>query len=277
MELGKIQTLEIARKKDFGVYLTDVGDYEAKDTVLLPIKQVPKGAEIGDKLEVFLYKDSEDRLIATTKMPKITLGEIKRLKVKELVGIGAFVDIGIDKDILLPFKEMEGKVKAADEVLMRLYVDRTDRLALSMRIYNYLKPTDLYKKDDVVNASVYRISDAGVLVAVDDKYYGLIPKSENYEKYRIGDKLEARVLRVREDGKLDLSHRQKAYIQLGVDAELITKKLEQSGGRIELGDSSSPEDIKNLLGLSKNAFKRAVGSLYKAGKIVIHDNYIELK
>ena len=275
MELGKIQTLEIARKKDFGVYLVDVGDYDTKGGVLLPIRQVPKHAQIGDKLEVFLYKDSEDRLIATTKQPKLCVGELAALRVKEVSKIGAFVDIGIDKDILLPFKEMEGSPKPADEVLMALYVDRSDRLALSMRIYKYLQPSQEHKKDDVVKARVYRLRDVGVMLAVEDKYFGMIPRIENYESYRIGDVIEARVLRVREDGKLDLSHRKKAYLQLGEDAKMIADLLDKKQGRLELGDDSSPEKIKEVLGISKNAFKRAIGNLYKSNKIKIYEDHIE--
>lgn len=275
MELGKIQTLEIARKKDFGVYLVDVGDYDTKGGVLLPIRQVPKDAQIGDKLEVFLYKDSEDRLIATTKQPKLCVGELAALRVKEVSKIGAFVDIGIDKDILIPFKEMEGSPKPADEVLMALYVDRSDRLALSMRIYKYLQPSQEHKKDDVVKARVYRLRDVGVMLAVEDKYFGMIPRIENYESYRIGDVIEARVLRVREDGKLDLSHRKKAYLQLGEDAKMIADLLDKKQGRLELGDDSSPEKIKEVLGISKNAFKRAIGNLYKSNKIKIYEDHIE--
>lgn len=275
MELGKIQTLEIARKKDFGVYLVDVGDYDTKGGVLLPIRQVPKDAQIGDKLEVFLYKDSEDRLIATTKQPKLCVGELAALRVKEVSKIGAFVDIGIDKDILLPFKEMEGSPKPGDEVLMALYVDRSDRLALSMRIYKYLQPSQEHKKDDVVKARVYRLRDVGVMLAVEDKYFGMIPRIENYESYRIGDVIEARVLRLREDGKLDLSHRKKAYLQLGEDAKMIADLLDKKQGRLELGDDSSPEKIKEVLGISKNAFKRAIGNLYKSNKIKIYEDHIE--
>lgn len=275
MELGKIQTLEIARKKDFGVYLVDVGDYDTKGGVLLPIRQVPRDAQIGDKLEVFLYKDSEDRLIATTKQPKLCVGELAALRVKEVSKIGAFVDIGIDKDILLPFKEMEGSPRPGDEVLMALYVDRSDRLALSMRIYKYLQPSQEHKKDDVVKARVYRLRDVGVMLAVEDKYFGMIPRIENYESYRIGDVIEARVLRVREDGKLDLSHRKKAYLQLGEDAKMIADLLDKKQGRLELGDDSSPEKIKEVLGISKNAFKRAIGNLYKSNKIKIYEDHIE--
>lgn len=275
MELGKIQTLEIARKKDFGVYLVDVGDYDTKGGVLLPIRQVPRDAQIGDKLEVFLYKDSEDRLIATTKQPKLCVGELAALRVKEVSKIGAFVDIGIDKDILLPFKEMEGSPKPGDEVLMALYVDRSYRLALSMRIYKYLQPSQEHKKDDVVKARVYRLREVGVMLAVEDKYFGMIPRIENYESYRIGDVIEARVLRVREDGKLDLSHRKKAYLQLGEDAKMIADLLDKKQGRLELGDDSSPEKIKEVLGISKNAFKRAIGNLYKSNKIKIYEDHIE--
>lgn len=274
MELGKRQTLKVVRIKDFGLYLADIADIEGENAVLLPIKQAPDNARVGMDIEVFIYKDSQDRLISTTRYPIAQVGELARFRVKDMSRIGAFIDIGLEKDVLIPYKEMRGSLAKGDEVLAYLYVDRSERLAATMNIYKYLSSSSPYAKDDEVSGIVYEVKDIGVKVAVDDKYYGLIPKNEIYVRLNVGDSIKARVIRVREDGKLDLSIRQKAYIQLSEDMKLIEAKLEVSK-RLELGDKSSPELIKSKLGLSKNAFKRAIGHLLKENKIIIEDDYIE--
>ena len=274
MILGKLQTLQVVRKKDFGIYLSDSSTDDA-DAVLLPKKQVPENISIGDSIEVFLYKDSSDRLIATTNKPILEVGEVGRLRVKELTRIGAFLDNGLEKDVLLPFKETEGKLEAGGEVLVALYEDRSKRLAATMRIYNYLEKSIGVAEGEEVTGTVYDIKPMGVFVAVYDRFYGLIPKQEVYTKYNIGDSIEARVLKVRDDGKINLSPRKKAYMQLDIDAELIYEKLEQAGGSLDISDSSSPERIKERLGISKAAFKRAAGHLLKEGKIKILENSIQ--
>lgn len=270
MKFGQRQVLKIERIKDFGAYLKDDEGQE----VLLPKKQIPTGAEVGDEVDVFLYKDSMDRPIATVNQTLITLGEVKKLRVKSGNQIGAFLDIGIERDVLLPFKEMEVKVIEGDEALVALYVDRSERLAATMRIYPYLQCNTIYKKDDEVKGTVYRKKDIGIFVAVDDSIYGFIPQREVYKDYKIGDVVEARVLRVREDGKLDLSPRKRAYMQMNDDARLIYEKMSEEGGVLYLTDDSSPERIKAALGLSKNAFKRAVGNLLKEKKIRIEEDKI---
>ncbi len=277
MQLGKRQALKVNRKKDFGIYLVDTVEETDGISVLLPKSQVPEGIDVGDEVEVFLYKDSEDRLIATRKSTKIELDKIARLVVKELTNIGAFVDIGIDKDILLPFKEMEGSVQVGDEVLMAMYEDRSHRLALTMRIYKYLSTNHNLKKDDEVEATVYRIRNIGVMLAVSNQYYGMIPKSEVFSKYKVGDRIKGRVVRVRDDGKLDISARKKAYMQMDRDVDIITKRLEECDGILYLSDSSSPELIREKLGMSKAAFKRATGRMYKQGLISITSEYIKYK
>ena len=270
--LGKRVTLMVVKKVEFGVYLgTD------DDKVLLPGKQVPEGIEIGDPIEVFIYKDSQDRLIATTAEPKITLGEVKALTVADTGRIGAFLDWGLEKDLLLPFREQTAKLKKGEECLVGLYVDKSGRLCATMKVYEMLRKDSPYKKDDKVQGIIYEHSDNfGWFVAVDDQYCALIPKREAYGGHlQVGDKVHARVIKVREDGKLDLIVREKAFIQMDADAELIVKRMEEHGGKLPFTDKADPEKIKNELGLSKNAFKRAVGRLLKENKVIITEKSIE--
>lgn len=271
--LGKIQTLMVVKKVEFGVYLGT-----EKERVLLPKKQVSKDIEVGDPIEVFLYKDSSDRLIATTKHPKIVLGELKVLKVADTGKVGAFLDWGLEKDLLLPFKEQTAKVKKGDSCLVSLYVDKSKRLCATMRVYGKLRTDSPYKKDDHVAGIIYDKSDNfGLFVAVDNQYSALIPKREVYGSYRVGDRVEARVTEVKPDGKLDLSVREKAFIQMDADAEKVLEAIDNFGGELPFNDKADPEIIKRELGLSKNAFKRAVGRLLKERKIEIKEKTIAIR
>lgn len=271
--LGKKVSLKIVKQVDFGVYLGN-----SQEKVLLPKKQVPKGAENGDTVEVFLYKDSSDRLIATTNEPKITLGEIKALKVADTGKIGAFLDWGLEKDLLLPFREQTAKVRKGDKVLVSLYIDKSDRLCATMKIYGMLRQDSPYQKDDQVEGIIYDTSDNfGVFVAVDDCYSALIPKREAFGTLKVGDRIHARVVRVKDDGKLDLAVREKAFLQMDADAGMIWERLKENGGILPFTDKAEPERIQTEFGLSKNAFKRAVGRLMKEGKIEIHDKSIEIR
>lgn len=271
--LGKKQTLMIVKKVDFGVYLGT-----EDERVLLPKKQVPSGVGIGDPVEVFLYKDSKDRLIATTQEPKIVLGEVKALKVADTGRIGAFLDWGLEKDLLLPFKEQTAKVKKGDSCLVSLYVDKSGRLCATMKVYEKLRKDSPYKKDDRVRGIIYEQSDNfGLFVAVDDIYCALIPKKEVYGKLHVGDRIEARVTEVKPDGKLDLSVREKAFIQMDADAKVVLERMDAHGGRLPFTDKADPEVIKKETGLSKNAFKRAVGRLMKEGQAVIEKDGIVRK
>ena len=271
--LGKKQTLMIVKKVDFGVYLGT-----EDERVLLPKKQVPSGVGIGDPVEVFLYKDSKDRLIATTQEPKIVLGEVKALKVADTGRIGAFLDWGLEKDLLLPFKEQTTKVKKGDSCLVSLYVDKSGRLCATMKVYEKLRKDSPYKKDDRVQGIIYEQSDNfGLFVAVDDIYCALIPKKEVYGKLHVGDRIEARVTEVKPDGKLDLSVREKAFIQMDADAKVVLERMDAHGGRLPFTDKADPEVIKKETGLSKNAFKRAVGRLMKEGRAVIEKDGIVRK
>lgn len=273
IRLGEIQTLQVVKKVEFGVYLGD-GD-NREDKVLLPRKQVPEDVQTGDKVEVFVYRDSKDRLIATTNMPRLTLGGVARLKVAQVGKIGAFLDWGLEKDLLLPFKEQTKKVSAGEECLAALYIDNSNRLCATMNVYPYLSMDSPYEKDDRVTGTVYEISqNFGAFVAVDDRYSALIPKRELYGAVEVGDTVNARVTEVKEDGKLNLSIREKAYLQIGQDAERILEIIDSFDGVLPFTDKASPEVIRRETQMSKNEFKRAVGHLLKAGRITITERAI---
>ena len=276
IRLGEKQELTVIKKVEFGVYLAEESGAEEK--VLLPIKQVPQQTEIGSVIEVFIYKDSSDRLIATTHTPKIMLGDVRMLTVKDTGKIGAFMDWGLEKDVLLPFREQTRKVSKGEDVLCALYVDKSGRLCVTMNVYPYLRSNSPYAKDDKVIGTVYEISDNfGAFVAVDDIYSGLIPKKELYGNVRIGDSVNARVVSVKDDGRLNLSLREKAYLQMDTDAEKLLKMIDDNGGRLPFTDKASPELIREKTQMSKNEFKRAVGRLLKEGHIVIGKDSIDRK
>lgn len=273
MRLGKKQVLTIVKKVEFGVYL---GSNEER--VLLPKRQVPEGVEIGDPVEVFLYKDSDDRLIATTHEPKIELGELAVLEVADTGKFGAFLDWGLEKDLFLPFKEQTAKVAKGAQCLVALYVDKSERLCATMRVYDMLKKDSPYQKDDMVEGIIYDTSDNfGLFVAVDNQYSALIPKKEVYGKLRIGQTVKARVTAVKKDGKLDLSVRDKIPMQMDKDAESVLREIERRGGKLPFTDKADPEVIKQEFQMSKNAFKRAVGRLLKEEKIEITGKMIAIR
>lgn len=275
IELGKIQKLSIVRLTSVGAYLNSKNDKGGED-VLLPQSQVPQDAAVGDDIDVFVYKDSEDRIISTVRRPKLVLGELAVLNVAEITKIGAFLDWGLEKDLFLPFKEQEGELKKGGAYLVALYVDSSGRLSATMKVYSHLSAASPYKEKDRVQGTIYSFnSDWGYFVAVDNLYHGLIPGKEAYGTLDVGDTISARVKKVRPDGKLELSMREPAYKEIEGDARLIMEKLKISKGRLPLNDSSSPEAIKSALNMSKGAFKRAVGRLLKEGAIRITDDGIE--
>ena len=275
IELGKIQTLEVIRQTSIGVYLNSKNE-KAKDDILLPKNQVPQDLKIGDDIEVFVYRDSEDRIISTVKKPKITIGPLAVLKVVSTTGIGAFLDWGLEKDLLLPFKEQEGEVKEGDDCLVALYIDKSDRLCATMKIYNMLSNTPPYKKNERVSGIIYSINmQYGCFVAVDNKYHGLILTKEMYGNFAVGDRVDARVKNVRADGKIELSVRDTAYNEIEGDAQKILDLLEANNGKLCLNDNSSPEMINAKLSMSKKAFKRAVGRLIKEGAVKTTDEGLQ--
>lgn len=277
IRLGEKQKLMVVKRVEFGVYLAE--DAGAEERVLLPGKRVPEQTKEGDEIEVFIYKDSKDRIIATTAEPKLKMGEYTPLRVVSVQKIGAFLDWGLEKDLFLPYKEQTAKVHEGDEVLVRLYIDKSKRLCASMRgLYELLSTDSLYEAGETIRGRVYEFSNNfGAFVAVDDKYSALIPRHEDHSNLRIGEVIEAKIVEVKPDGKLTLTMRDKAYIQMEEDAQQVLKLLDQYAGVLPFTDKASPEVIMRETKMSKNAFKRAVGHLYKERKIEIKEHCIRKK
>ena len=274
LRLGEIQELKVVKKVDFGVYLAEAGG-DPEEKVLLPKSQIPADLAVGGSIKCFLYKDSKDRLIATVNTPKLTLGEVGKCRVESVTKIGAFLEWGLEKDLFLPFHEQTFRVKPGDEVLVALYIDKSSRLCATMKIYHYLVKESPYQMEDKVEGTLYEISDNfGAFVAVDDKYSALIPKREFTKDIPVGSHISARVVEVKDDGKLTLAIREKAYMQIASDSDLVMKAIESYDGVLPFNDKASPETIRREMNMSKNEFKRAVGNLLKMGKIEITEKSI---
>ena len=268
IEVGKVQTLVVVKETEQGVYLNETEANERE--ILLPKSQVPELLQVGDTIEVFVYRDSRDRKIATVNRPKFVLGELAPLKVVSVNRIGAFLDWGLERDLFLPFKQQIGRIHRGETHLVGMYVDKSDRLCATMKVYDLLECNPNYKVNDIVEGTIYSFKEAfGAFVAVENKYHGLIPLKELYGDYKIGQTLSLRVRNVRVDGKLELSMRKTTHLQMEDDARKIMDALEENDGKLSLHDKSSPEDINRELGMSKAAFKRAAGRLMKEGAIEI--------
>ena len=275
IELVKKQTLEVMSISPLGALLNSKNEKEEAE-ILLPKIQVPEGIEAGNDIEVFVYKDSADKTVATVKEPKLQLGELAVLRVAEITKIGAFLDWGLEKDLFLPFKEQTGAIRKDGKYLVALYVDSSDRLCATMKIYSRLSSESPYKVKERVQGTVYDINNEfGCFVAVDNIYHGMINKSEMFGNCAVGESVSARIKKVRADGKLELSLREPSHKEIEGDARKIFEILKEGQGRLKLNDSSPPEQIKAQLGMSKSSFKRAVGRLLKEGVIKITDDGIE--
>ncbi|MBO7402508.1 MAG: RNA-binding protein [Lachnospiraceae bacterium] len=278
--LGKRQKLTVSRETQFGFYLSgpDLPETEGSlptNEVLLPRVLCPEGFKKGDTAEVFISMDSEDRPVATFDAPPLELGGIARLTVKAVTKIGAFLDWGLAKDLFLPYREQTHTVKEGDSLLVGLYIDKSGRLCATERIYPYLSPDAPYGQGAWVDGLLYEyVPNFGAFVAIDEKYQGLIPKKELAEEPEAGVTIHARVARRLPDGKLELSLKDLVARQMGTDADAIMEKLEGAGGFLPFNDKTAPELIKEEFGMSKNAFKRAIGGLYKERKIEITDKGI---
>ena len=282
IKTGYKQKLKVVKKVEFGIYLAEEGSGDsAEERVLLPNSRVPEGTKIGSELEVFIYRDSEDRQIATLSEPALTIGGLARLKVVQVTKIGAFLSWGLEKDLFLPYAQQTYRVNEGDEILVTMYADKSDRLCAKMDVYKSLLDMSPYKKDDTVTGTLYLISNNfGAFVAVDDVYSALIPKKEMFgaaEKLVPGQKVTARVAKVMDDGRLQLAVRDKGYVQRNEDADKIFEMIKDAGGKLDFYDKSDPELIRERTGMSKNEFKRAVGKLLKEDKITIGEGFISLK
>ncbi len=274
IEIGKVQTLTIERLTPIGAYLSD--GFDTTDVVLLPEKEVAKNSRAGDQIDVFVYRDSKDRLISTTREPKIQVGEFAALKVADVTKVGAFLDWGLEKDLLLPYNEQTVKVQKGRDYLVNLYTDKSDRLCATMKIYPLLKVDAPYKMGDWIEGYVYQINpEIGAFVAIDNLYHGLILIKDANSDIHCGEKIHARVSEIRNDGKLVLSPNKKAYKEIPKDAIVILTKLNESQGFLPYNDKTDAFVIKKEFNMSKSSFKRAVGKLLKEKKIRITERGIE--
>lgn len=276
IKLGEVQKLIIKRFTTVGAYLNT--ERELDVDILLPKSQIPEGANVDDEIEVMVYKDSKDRIIATVNRAKAQVGELVKLMVVSQSKIGSFLDWGLEKDLFLPFAETVGSIEKGKEYLVGIYVDKSDRICATMKIKNMLSTESPFKENDKTIGTIYSINrDIGAFVAIENKYDGLIPIRELYGAHEVGEEVEVRVSKVKEDGKLDLSLRDRVHLQMDADSGMILSLLKEKGGSLPLTDKTDPEIIKRQLGMSKAGFKRAIGKLYKEGIIVIEENGIRIK
>lgn len=270
--------LKIKGRTEHGLYLVDPKEGEGRpgEKVLLPNRYVTDAMSRGESVRVFLYLDSDDRLVASTDEPLITLDEVSLLTVKQVSKIGAFLDWGLPKDLFMPFKEMTRHLQEKEQVLVRLYIDKSNRLAASMKkLYHYLSTDSPYTIGDEVEGRIYEFGhDFGTFVAVDDRYSAMLPKHEDMREHKIGDVIHARVFGVKKDGKLDITTKKKIKEQISSDADVVLEILDSYAGVLPFTERAGAEVIFRETGLSKNAFKRAVGRLYKERKIIVDDGVI---
>lgn len=273
IEIGQYNTLKIDRDTSVGLYLTD-----GKEDVLLPNKYVPRRFEIGDELAVFVYLDHEERLTATTLKPYITLNDFAYLRVSYINKFGAFVDWGLEKDLFVPFKEQARPMEKGKRYLIHLYLDeKSKRLVGSSRISRFLDNETLnVEQDEEVDLIVSHITDMGINVIINGRHKGLLYKDEVYQDLRTGDRLKGYIKSVRPDNKIDVSLQKAGVESIEPNAEKILEELKESRGFLRLNDNSHPEDIKTVLKMSKKAFKKAIGSLYKQKLIEIKEDGIYL-
>ncbi|MTG98188.1 MULTISPECIES: S1 RNA-binding domain-containing protein [Myroides] len=273
IKIGDDNTLKIARTTSVGLYLTD-----GEKDILLPNKYVPKKFEIGDEIVVFVYLDQEERLIATTLEPYIYINEFALLQVSYINEYGAFMDMGLEKDLFVPFREQARPMKEGHRYLVYMSLDeKSNRLVGSSRLNQFLDNSELtVNEGDEVELVVSHITELGINVIINDKHKGLIYKNEVFEDLRTGDRVIGYIKSIRPDGKIDVTRSKVGYDGVLDSAGIILAELEGNNGFLGLTDNSHPEDIKTVLNMSKKTFKKAVGTLYKEKKIVITDKGIEL-
>ena len=277
IQLGKYCTLKVVKELDFGMYL-DGG--EEFGEILLPTKYIPKGTKVGDELEVFLYLDSEDRIIATTLRPYAQAGEFAYLQVASVNRVGAFLDWGLPKDLLVPFREQRSEMKQGYKYIVYIYADvESRRLVASAKLNKFLDNTPVeYEYNQEVDLLVTQKTDLGWKVIVNSRHSGMIYDNEIFVPIQKGDKIKGYVKHIRSDEKLDITLQKTGYDVEAMDAlaKEIFEKLKASGGIIPLSDKSSAEEIAEIFGCSKKSYKKAIGSLYKAKLINITPQTIEL-
>ncbi|MFZ3048279.1 MAG: S1-like domain-containing RNA-binding protein [Desulfatirhabdiaceae bacterium] len=273
LEIGSYNELVVQRVVDFGLYLNP-----KPDEVLLPLKYVPENTRPGDTLRVFIYTDSEDRPVATTLIPKAVVGEFAYLQVKDAASFGAFLDWGLEKDLLVPLSQQQDRMRPGKRYVVKVCLDElTGRVYGTNRItHNCDKnPKDL-SEGEKVDLLIYGITKIGIMAVVNNRYSGLIYRSELYTSVSIGDKTTGYISRIREDGKINLTLKSPGYQSISGSAAAILELLNKKGGFIPCHDKSTPDEIRHTFSMSKKEFKKAIGGLYKAGRIQITDKGIQI-
>ncbi len=274
LKIGDYNELVVGRKVEFGVYLNS-----GEDEVLLPLKYVPQNTKPGETLRVFVYTDSEDRPVATTRKPKAVVGEFAYLKVKDVTSFGAFMDWGLEKDLLVPKSQQQIRLNVGKKYVVKVCLDiMTNRVYGTNKIASNCEktPTDLVTGQKV-SMLIYSLSKIGIMAVINNKYAGMLYRDETYETLSVGDQRDGYINRIREDGSIDLSLKRPGYRSVIDSSSKIIQALKDSDGFIACHDKSPPQEIKKMFEMSKKEFKRTIGGLYKNGKIEILDNGIRLK
>lgn len=274
--LGEFQKLFIKRFKNNGAYIGLKEIKNEKLDILLPKKEVLETDKIGDEIEVFVYKDNQARFVATRKIPKISLGKLETLEVMDISKIGAFLDWGLEK-LFLPFKEQSMKLEKGRKYLVALYIDKSERLCATMKIRDYLTSDSPYKEGEWVEGIIYSIhKDYGAFVAVDKKYDAMIENKDIVGVLEIGEPINFRISKVKKDGRLNLVLKNLSHIEINDNADILFNIIKDRGGFLDLNDKSDPDKIKDICGMSKSSFKKAVGRLLKNEKVKFEGNGIKL-
>lgn len=274
IEIGKTQKLKIAREVDFGMYLTD-----GENEVLLPEKYIPFGCQIGDEIEVFVYNDSKDRPVAVTIKPLAEVGDITSLKVTHVAQVGAFMDFGLEKDLMVPFREQQFRLEEGKRYAIKVLLDfRTNRLIGTTKLTEFLEDGHGgLEEGEEVSIIVWQKTDLGFKVIINERYEGLVYENEVFQQFSIGDVSTAYIKKLREDGKIDVALQRQGYTVVKDMSSVVLDKIKVAGGVLPMGDKSSPEEIKATLGMSKKNFKKILGGLYKSGNIEISDYEVRIK
>lgn len=274
IELGKFNQLEVVKQVDFGMYL-DGGE---EGEILLPTRYVPEDCKVGDWLNVFLYLDNEERLIATTLTPLVQVGEFACLEVSWVNQFGAFLNWGLMKDLFVPFSEQKMKMQVGNKYVIHAYIDdESFRIVASAKVDRYLsKEKAPYQPGEEVNILIWQKTDLGFKAIIENMYSGLLYDSEIFQTLHTGDTLKAYIKQVREDGKIDLILQKPGFEKVDDFSKTLYHYIVDHGGRIGLNDKSPAEEIYDVFGVSKKTFKKAVGDLYKKRLILLHEDGIEL-
>ena len=275
VNIGKINHLNIVKEVDFGMYLDGGEDF---GEILLPLRYITPACIVGESVDVFIYLDSEDRIIATTDFPLAMVGEIALLTVVDTAPMGAFVDWGLAKDLLVPFAEQKADLIKGNKVIVKVLMDdMTERIIGSSKLDKYLDqipPT--FETDQEVALMIYSKTDLGYKVIINNEFWGLLYENEVFKPIQRGDFITGYIKQVREDDKIDVYLQKAGYWNFDSVTQSVLDKLKSQAGYMEVTDKSSPDTIKHIFGISKKSFKKAIGSLYKEKVIVIEDKGIRL-